>query len=89
MMVSFTRTPAHATRMPSGGSDFEVDPLYFAARISLETYEHVGEAFSTRSAFNTTESKTKISDNAPRFFVDAKIFEDDKPRFLKHRQTRS
>ena len=39
--------------------------------------------------YNTTESKTKISDNAPRFFVDAKIFEDDKPRFLKHRQTRS
>ena len=52
MMVSFTRTPAHATRMPSGGSDFEVDPLYFAARISLEAYEHVGEAFSTRSAFS-------------------------------------
>ena len=38
-MVSLTRTPAHATRMPSGRDVFGVDDLYFAARISREAYE--------------------------------------------------
>ena len=38
-IVSLIRTPAHATRMPSGRDVFGVDDLYLAAKMSREAYE--------------------------------------------------
>ena len=58
--VSFTRTPAHVTRMPSGRALFGVDPLYFAARISRDAYD-VFVAFSTRFALRAHASHSVIT----------------------------
>ena len=60
-IVSLTRTPAQATRMPSGGALLGVDPLYFGASISRDAYEHVGEAFSTRLASMAHCSHSEIA----------------------------
>ena len=60
-MVSLTRTPAHATRMPSGGALYGVAPLYLGAKISRDAYEHVGEACSTSPSFKAQASHSSIT----------------------------